>query len=303
VIVRPETVADYPAIAAVNARAFGRGGEAVIVSLHRHRATFDPQLSLVAEADGRVVGHALFSPRTIRLLDADIRAVCLGPIAVLPELQRQGIGAALIREGHRLAAEKGAEVSFLIGHRTYYPRFGYRTSAYGDASVTVPATALPPPGLEEAPVQPGDTETLREIWRIDEGAVDFAIDPGTDYMEWVSPNPLATAAVFRRANELVGYVRYDNDKPHSPRIFLSRDRDAALVMAAALAARSDTSTLTLPIHPRSASAAAFPPGEVKPLTAAMALELAPGRLSRYINQVERGDRPPGRVVWPVEFDR
>ncbi|HEY8285015.1 MAG TPA: hypothetical protein VIJ28_11575 [Chloroflexota bacterium] len=62
--IRPEAAADYAAIADLHARAFGhRTGEALVVALLRHRGSFDPELSLVAEMDGRVVGHVLFSPR------------------------------------------------------------------------------------------------------------------------------------------------------------------------------------------------------------------------------------------------
>ena len=113
-----------------------------MVDVHRHRSAFEPELSLVAEVDGAVVGHALFSQRTIRLVDADVPAVSLGPIAVLPAYQRQGVGGTLIAEGHRVAAAKGCTVCYLIGHATYYPRSGYRTHADGAATVTVPTAEL-----------------------------------------------------------------------------------------------------------------------------------------------------------------
>ena len=151
-IIRPETADDYPVIAEVNVQAFGNTSEAIMVDVHRHRSAFDPELSLVAEVDGAVIGHALFSPRTIRLVDADVPAVSLGPIAVLPAYQRQGVGGALIAEGHRVAAAKGCTVCYLIGHTTYYPRFGYRTQAYGTATVTVPTAELRESDLEATPV-------------------------------------------------------------------------------------------------------------------------------------------------------
>lgn len=98
IVIRPEQPTDYAAIAAVHVRAFeNRASEALIVPLHRHRRAFDPDLSLVAEADGRIVGHALFSPQTIRLLGADVPAVNLAPIAVDGAWQRAGVGGRLIR--------------------------------------------------------------------------------------------------------------------------------------------------------------------------------------------------------------
>jgi predicted N-acetyltransferase YhbS len=300
--VRPETIADYPAIADVNVRAFGKGREALIVSLHRHRTGFDPELSLVAERDGTVIGHALFSAHTIRLLDADVPAVILGPIAVLPEHQGQGIGGALIEEGHGVAAAKGNAVSFLIGHRTYYPRFGYRINAYGEWIVQVPVAGLGESELEETPVRPDDGEALRALWRAGEGAVDFAIDPGTAYMEWVSPNPTIRSVVYRASDEIVGYVRFRADSPGRPHIVLARDALSLRAVAAALARHARTETLALPLHPRAAGAAAFDPATVRPMAAARATELQPGALAGYFEAVERGGRPTGRVIWPVEFD-
>src|SRR5262245_37154844 len=95
--IRSETIPDYAGIAALHARAFGeRPAEALIVALHRQRPTFDPDLALVAEQDDRIVGHALFSPHSVRLLGQDVRAVNLAPLAVDPSAQRQGIGARLI---------------------------------------------------------------------------------------------------------------------------------------------------------------------------------------------------------------
>lgn len=129
-IIRSETVADYAAIADLHARAFGhRSHEALIIALHRHRAVFDAELSLVAEIDGCVVGHALFSPHRVRLLGQDTPAVNLAPIAVDPGRQGRGIGGRLIVEGHSIASAKGYAFSFLLGHTSYYPRFGYRTHA------------------------------------------------------------------------------------------------------------------------------------------------------------------------------
>ena len=301
-IIRPETDGDYAAIAEVNARAFGRASEAIIVDVHRHRAAFDPELSLVAEIDGRVIGHALFSPRTIRVMDSDVHAVSLGPIAVLPAHQRQGVGRALIDEGHQAAISKGRTVSFLVGHPTYYPRFGYRTNAYGRATVLVPTAELPDTGLEGTPVTGEDLPALHALWRADEAGVDFAIDPGTSLTDWISPNPAITSLVFRDDVSIIGYVRQHKDRPTDPVSFLARDAGSARAMAGALARQSTAEAITLPVHPRSRSAAAFGPARVEPFAAAMAIELAPGPLGEYFAQLEAGTRPQGRVIWPVEFD-
>ena len=138
ITIRHEQITDYATIGELHARAFGnRAAESTIVALLRLRRAFDPELSLVAEIDGRVIGHALFSPYQIRLLGQTIPAVNLAPIAVEPKYQGQGIGGHLILEGHRLAATRGYLVCFLLGHTSYYPRFGYQTHAFGSAQVLV----------------------------------------------------------------------------------------------------------------------------------------------------------------------
>lgn len=301
-IIRPETAADYPAIAQINVRAFGKGREALIVSLHRHRREFDPELSLIAEVDGQVAGHALFSPRTIRLLDADVAAVNLGPIAVLPQHQGRGVGAALIEEGHRAAVKKGNELSFLIGHRTYYPRFGYQTNAYGTALVSVSVSSLQANDLEETPVGPDDVDALHDLWRISDGAVDFAVDPGNSYLDWVSPDPAMRSSVYRQGPEIMGYARFHEDRPEAPIMILAGDARSVRAVAGALARHTAADSLTLPIHPRSAGADAFEPVVVQPMAAAMAVDLRRGRLRQYFEEVGQGRRSPGRVIWPVEFD-
>jgi predicted N-acetyltransferase YhbS len=302
--IRPETPADYPVITRINVRAFGeRLDEALIVTLQRHHQPFDLELSLVAERDGQPVGHALFSPRLIRILEEEFRAVILGPIAVDPAHQRQGIGAALIAEGHRVARSKGYGLSMLIGHPTYYPRFGYLTHAFGTAVMEVHGRDLPRSGWggsglkTRRPVE-ADLPALCELWELEEGSVDFAVHPGNALIDWISPNPRIESTVYLREGEIVGFGRV---KETEPRIFLARDMETARIMAGAML--SAGTSITLPLHPNLASAAAFAgTSRCEAWEAAMALSLEPGVFDDYYAQLKAGQRPPGRVIWPVAFD-
>lgn len=83
-------------------------------------------LSLVAEMDGRVVGHIAFSPVTIS--DGSQRWYGLGPVSVLPEFQGQGIGSALIRDGLSRLKDLNARGCCLVGHPGYYTRFGFNNT-------------------------------------------------------------------------------------------------------------------------------------------------------------------------------
>jgi putative acetyltransferase len=122
--IRPETASDREAVFCVERDAFGRDIEAQLVDDLRDAGHL--LLSLVAEDDGEIVGHVAFSPMTIESESASHEAVCLGPIAVTPERQKQGIGSALITNAldHLRAAGHGAVI--LLGHPTYYPRFRFR---------------------------------------------------------------------------------------------------------------------------------------------------------------------------------
>ena len=123
VTVRHERPKDLAAIRSVNERAFGRPTEAGLVAALRKRGQIT--LSLVAVQEGRVVGHILFSPVIIESDNEIYPAVGLGPMAVLPELQRQGIGSALIKTGLKECREAGHERVVVLGHAEYYPRFGF----------------------------------------------------------------------------------------------------------------------------------------------------------------------------------
>ncbi|WP_028009329.1 GNAT family N-acetyltransferase [Solimonas flava] len=128
-IIRDETAADIPAIAAVTIAAFkpvavSRQTEHYVVDALRAAGAL--AVSLVAERDGRVVGHIALSPVTIS--DGTPQWYGLGPVSVLPECQRQGIGTALIREALRRLRRLHARGCCLVGHPAYYPRFGFENA-------------------------------------------------------------------------------------------------------------------------------------------------------------------------------
>ena len=117
---RPATPGDWGAIHAVEAAAFGREDEALIVE--GVRAEGRALVELVAEREGRVVGHVLFN----RMATEPERFVAgLGPVAVAPAFQGQGIGDALCRAGIEALKRMGCGGVVVLGHPTYYPRFGF----------------------------------------------------------------------------------------------------------------------------------------------------------------------------------
>ena len=123
--IRPEEPSDRAQIARLNRLAFGQPAEADLVD--RLRAAGRATVTLVAEDPGeRVVGHILFSPVTLDPApDTAPPWLGLAPMAVLPERQRQGVGAALVRAGLAAARRTDATAVVVLGHPEYYPRFGF----------------------------------------------------------------------------------------------------------------------------------------------------------------------------------
>ena len=125
-LIRVEAEADIDDVRALNTAAFETSAEAILVDILRTQA--HPIVSLVAEMDGIVVGHILFSPVTLEG-NRNLLIMGLGPMAAAPTHQRMGIGTALIREGLTHCRQIGAQAVVVLGHPTYYPRFGFKPSS------------------------------------------------------------------------------------------------------------------------------------------------------------------------------
>lgn len=125
--IRPETVADVAGIAEVNQLAFARPNEAYLVEQIRQSDRFIPSLSLVAEVDGKVVGHILFSYVDL-VGEQQLRVLALAPMAVHPTVQRQGIGSQLVEAGLAIADTMQEPLIIVLGHPAFYTRFGFKPS-------------------------------------------------------------------------------------------------------------------------------------------------------------------------------
>lgn len=123
VTVREERPEDRTAIHHLNREAFGQDAEADLVD--RLRASGKATLSLVAEQDGLVVGHILFSPVTIESAAGDVTIQGLAPMAVLPSHHKQGIGSLLVERAVAMLRASGHRGVVVLGHPEYYPRFGF----------------------------------------------------------------------------------------------------------------------------------------------------------------------------------
>ena len=179
--VRPEGAGDHHAVAEVHRQAFGTRGAVVAALVDALRAGDPSARGWVAEDDGAVVGHALFSRS---LLDAPRRLVevqVLSPLGVRPDRQGQGIGTSLVRSGLRDLDERGVPVVFLEGDPRFYSRLGFRPGA--DLGFRKPSLRIPDAGFQAAPLRAHErwmTGTLvyaAAFWELD--CVGLR-DPGAD---------------------------------------------------------------------------------------------------------------------------
>ncbi|EAQ00167.1 GCN5-related N-acetyltransferase [Janibacter sp. HTCC2649] len=126
-IIRRERLEDHAAIAALHDDAFprvdgaARSVESALIDELRGDGDVIEELTFVAELDGEVIGHVMCSAATL----GEEPSVGLGPIAVAPALQQQGIGAALIASVIASAEQRGDAAIVLLGDPAYYAHFGF----------------------------------------------------------------------------------------------------------------------------------------------------------------------------------
>jgi len=121
--IREEHPSDIADVRDVNRRAFEQDQEPNIVdALRSNEASL---LSLVAAVNGRVVGHIMYSP----IIVGQSTGAALGPMAVVPEYQRQGIGSKLVEAGNQKLKDAGCPFIIVVGHADYYPRFGFKPAS------------------------------------------------------------------------------------------------------------------------------------------------------------------------------
>lgn len=127
---RIEAPEDREKVRQINIAAFGSPVEAGMVEALRESG--EPVISLVAEIEGEVAGHIMFSPVTLVGEGQDKRLAGLAPMAVLPVHQRKGVGSALVIKGLELCRDEGYEAIFVLGHPADYPRFGFTPASRFD---------------------------------------------------------------------------------------------------------------------------------------------------------------------------
>jgi putative acetyltransferase len=141
--IRAERLGDAPTIGLVIEAAFGSPAEGRLVSAIRASEHFVPELALVAELEGQIVGHVMISSASLQDGDVHRRIATLSPLAVAPAFQRRGIGSALVEEVTARASLRGEPLVVLEGSPAFYGRLGFEPSGPYGIRIMLPSWAPP----------------------------------------------------------------------------------------------------------------------------------------------------------------
>lgn len=216
--IRNECVTDFAKIAEITADAFEINfldndnpawflSELTLIDSLRRYGEYDNDLSLVAVCDGETAGYVGFTPVKVNLYGEAVRGVCLAPVSVASAYQRKGIGAALIKEGLKRAGEKDYAFSYLLGHESYYPKLGYITGMFGEASVTI-TERCKAFSLSEKQVEELHLSLIEEWYRRIFADINLSIMPLFTIVEWKSVSPFVKTSMIYKEENPVGYIRY-----------------------------------------------------------------------------------------------
>lgn len=320
-IIRTETVRDYNAIARVNYNAFlgwhpdnPYVSEQIMVDILRHGSGFDPELSLVAEVEGRVVGHVLLYPFHCIIQGTELKGAVLGPVGVEPGLQKSGIGGKLIEEGHRRAMEKGCSFVLLCGHPEYYPRFGYRTGMFsmGGVKASLAGYQIKQSELTERPVRQTDVEWLCSLWNQWNRNSSLALFPGNTVSDWSNHSSNYRASILTAGERPLAYVRYATRSPGRVKEILASDQaglQAALEYMSGKAVQDGHEWLhvaapmewVLPVQER-VGLMFLEDMNVYDAFMIAILERENRILAEYCDGVASGAMKPGILIFPVMYD-
>ncbi|MCM3784187.1 N-acetyltransferase [Neobacillus mesonae] len=315
--IRSEHPSDYHKIAELHAAAFSYSfgmGEAVLISMLRTRHSFDPELSLVAEQDGQLIGHILFTPQLVQVKKNTYQALILAPLAVHPDYQKNGVGSDLIHAGHLCASQKGFDLSIVLGHPHYYARFGYQGKAWMDEKVSIPFETIFTENsavVRERRIEQSDIPAFISMWNQIYASAPFSLLPGHSILDWISPGASTITSAVMIDEALAGYIRYSKTEPEHISFIVTQDSQSLLQIANYYKQKLNPLTITHLSFPfPSASPLLEPFGSAFDVNISTYAEYmvrileGPNHsmLQSLFADFEQGTSPRGAVIWPIEFD-
>ncbi|SDZ24324.1 Predicted N-acetyltransferase YhbS [Evansella caseinilytica] len=311
-IIRTELPADYAQIAELHGCAFTQSRsqeESVLTAVLRQEKTYDPQLALVAEVNGEIIGHVMVVPYTFQVYGEFVNGGILAPLGVKPEWQRKGVGSRLIARVHENAVKADLSFILLLGHDTYYPRFGYVTKMFGEANIDISLPLQTGLSNEEPAARkplPQDVQKLEELWQETHRDVPLCLKPEANFLSWISTNKAVDSLVFTAKKEVIGYARVHGGTKEI-KSFLAKDAQAGKQMLRKLVqSYALQDSVSLPLHPLRKNWFS-PPEKTSGKTASWAAAMIcplDGRsaVHSYISNVGKEADNTGIIHWPVPFE-
>ena len=136
--IRTEHISEAAATYQLVAAAFAQAEEADLVEKLRTDPAFIPALSMVGELEGELIAHILYTQLWIVNGAQKYPVLALAPMSVRPDKQKQGYGGQLIQASLTKAKELGYEVVIVLGHPTYYPKFGFKPASKWEIKAPFP---------------------------------------------------------------------------------------------------------------------------------------------------------------------
>lgn len=237
--IRGERPTDYNEIANLSYNSFINWhnteykSEPIITAALRHNQYYDPELSIVAELDNKIVGHAFFSTFPYIVMGEPRKGVYLAPLSVDIHMQKQGIGGALIEAGHDIARNKGISLALLCGHKDYYPRFGYENEmfALSGTKLFICVDHINVDGISERQVKSSDLQWIKDVWKDIHGNNRLALYPGDNISQWFNHSLIYRSSVLVKGDRVLGYIRYRNTYPIEVKEILPIDGNGAEMLA------------------------------------------------------------------------
>jgi len=266
-------------------------------------------LSRVAATPTTIIGHAQWNISSMWLGGQWVLSAWLAPLSVHPANQRQGVGAALMKDGLEQLKLNGVVILVLMGHPSYYPRFGLIPRCFGQCALSIP---LPQPCDEEdghllRPLQVGDEGPLRALWLRLCGQAEGAMDPGPGLLPWCSKLQGVIACCLERNGALVGYARFDA-RPNSNSAtgvfrFLAADVAASVSLAQRITKLANWTGEQLVI-PLPFPQVIFP--DAKPIyewsASSMAMPIVNLEVDAILKRCCAKEQSPLFIEWPSIFD-
>jgi len=282
--------------------------EVTWVDYLRHSEHYDNDLAIVALVNNEIVGHIMYTPCNMRFYGIEVKAVALSIVSVRPSFQKCGIGKKLIEEGLKISREKGYQLSFVLGHPSYYPRFGYIINGFGESSIVIKSEFFQciPNNIKEVAVQDHHMDQLVSMHYKTYEGVNVYGSPSRQIIEWKSISPHLKTSVLEE-EDIKGYIRYvkHDNVIEVKKIVSNNNQDLVKCISYIFQQNPNIKELKLPINPQSSILDGLEYSKVcQKWEASMLFKIDPkfSSFDKYMDDIQTNEEQLGAFLWPMCLD-